>query len=142
MVEALYIAATQDQESAVAEYLEEELKAQTLTLKQLQQQFRQNSESLPQLTVTQHDLSSYDQLIESKPPQHSPEPNSTNYNDQPSSVPDAPSQAAPTNSYARPLGIYRTPGYAGAMVLCQIHRLHHNDLPSGHLPDEGGSLLH
>jgi hypothetical protein len=121
MVEALYIAATQDQESAVADYLERELKAQTLTLNRLQQQFRQNSpESLPQLTVTQHDLSSYDQLIDSKPPQHSPEPNSFNYNDKSSSVPDSPSQAAPINSYARPLGIYRTPGYAGAMVLCEI----------------------
>ncbi len=67
MVEALYIAATQNQEAAVADYLERELQAQTLTLKRLQQQFRQDTpESFPQLTVTQHDLSSYDQLIESK----------------------------------------------------------------------------
>jgi hypothetical protein len=121
MVEALYIAATQDQEAAVAEYLERELKAQTLALKQLQQHFRQNSpESLPQLTVTQHDLSSYDQLIESKPSQDSPKPNPNNYNDKPSSVPNAPSQATPTNSHARSLGVCGTPSYTGAMVLCQI----------------------
>ena len=121
MVEALYIAATQNQEAAIADYLERELKAQTLTLKGLQQQFRQNCpESFPQLTVTQHDLSSYDQLIESKLHGHSPEPNSTNYNGKSSPVSDSSPQASPTNSYARPLGIYRTPGYAGAMVLCQI----------------------
>jgi hypothetical protein len=121
MVEALYIAATQNQEAAVADYLERELKAQTLTLKGLQQQFRQNCpESFPQLTVTQHDLSSYDQLIESKLHGHSPGPNSTNYNGKSSPVFDSSPQASPTNSYARPLGIYRTPGYAGAMVLCQI----------------------
>ena len=64
MVEALYIAATQNQEAAVADYLERELTAQTLNLKQLQQHFRQDApKSFPQLTVTQHDLSSYDQLI-------------------------------------------------------------------------------
>ncbi len=122
MVEALYIAATQNQEAAVADYLERELTAQTLNLKQLQQHFRQDCpKSFPQLTVTQHDLSSYDQLIESKPPQHSPE-RTTALNDSPESspAPDAPPQAAPIDSHARALGIYRTPGYAGAMVLCQI----------------------
>ena len=138
MVEALYIAATQNQEAAVADYLEQELTAQTPNLKQLQQHFRQDCpKSFPQLTVTQHDLSSYDQLIESKPPQHSPE-RTTALNDSPESspAPDAPPQAAPIDSHARALGIYRTPGYAadaialrspqralhqaGAMVLCQI----------------------
>jgi hypothetical protein len=122
MVEALYIAATHDQEATVADYLERELKAQTLTLKKLQQQFWQDApKSLPQLTVTQHDLSSYDQLIESQPPQHSPA-STTSPNDSPESSPasDAPSQATPTDSHAHSLGIYRTPGYAGAMVLCQI----------------------
>lgn len=67
MVEALYLAAIQNQEAAVATAIERELKAQTLTLKGLQQQFWQDApESFPQLTVTQHDLSSYDQLIESE----------------------------------------------------------------------------
>jgi hypothetical protein len=124
MVEALYIAATQNKEAAVAEYLERELTAQTLTLKQLQQHFRQDApKSFPQLTVTQHDLSSYDQLIESQPPQqqHSLE-RTTVLNDSPESspAPNAPPQAAPIDSHARSLGVLRTPGHAGAMVLCQI----------------------
>jgi hypothetical protein len=122
MVEALYIAATQNREAAVADYLERELTAQTLNLKQLQQHFRQDApKSFLQLTVTQHDLSSYDQLIESQPPQHSPE-RTTSLNDSPESspAPDAPPQATPIDSHARALGIYRTPSYAGAMVLCQI----------------------
>jgi hypothetical protein len=42
MVEALYIAATQDKETTVADYLEQELKAQTLSFKRLQQQFKQD----------------------------------------------------------------------------------------------------
>lgn len=122
MVEALYIAATQNQEAAVADYLDRGLTAQTLNLKQLQQHFRQDApKSFPQLTITQHDLSSYDQLIESQPSQHNPE-RTTALNDSPDSSPvsDAPSQTAPIDSHARALGIYRTPGYAGAMVLCQI----------------------
>jgi hypothetical protein len=121
IVESLYIAATQNQEAAVADYLERELKAQTLSLKQLQQQFRQDCpQSFPQLTVTQHDLSSYDQLIKSQFHWHSPQSNSSTDSPQSSPAPDALSQATPIDSYARPLGIYRTPGYAGAMVLCQI----------------------
>ncbi len=122
MVEALYIAATQNKEAAVADYLERELTAQTLNLKQLQQHFRQDCpESLPQLTVTQHDLASYDQLIDSVPPQHSSD-RTTSPNDSPESpsAPDSPPPATPTHSYARPLGISGTPSYTGAMVLCQI----------------------
>lgn len=39
LVEALYIAATQNKEQAVAEYLEQQLRAQTLSLQRLQQHF-------------------------------------------------------------------------------------------------------
>ncbi|GAC1447950.1 MAG: hypothetical protein NVSMB70_17460 [Chamaesiphon sp.] len=114
MVEALYIAATQNQEAAVADYLERELKAQTLTLKRLQQDFRQDCpESFPQLTITQHDLSSYDQLINANTCDHSSEFKSP-------PAPNSPPQATPADSYARFLGIAGTPSYAGAMVLCQI----------------------
>jgi hypothetical protein len=128
MVEALYIAATQNQETAVADYLDRQLIAQTLTLKGLQQQWRQDyPDRLPQLTVTQHDLSSYDQLIETQPPQHSPESEPTdtdnnNNNNSPESSPasDTPSQATAADSHALTLGIYRTPGCAGKMVLCAI----------------------
>ena len=121
MVEALYIAATQNQEAAVADYLERELKAQTLTLKRLQQQFRQDTpESFPQLTVTQHDLSSYDQLIESKPHGHNPQSDFPNNSPQSSPAPNSLPQATATDSYACSLGIIGTPGYTGAMVLCKI----------------------
>lgn len=112
MVEALYLAATQDKEQAVADYLEQELNAQTLSLKRLQQQFnRRCPEDLPELTVQQHELSSYDQLLD---------PSSRN--DAPESVPptQSPPQAASSQPPATPLGIYRTPSYAGKLVLCQI----------------------
>jgi hypothetical protein len=118
MVEALYIAATQNQEAAVAEYLDRELTAYTLTLKGLQQQWRQDCpERLPQLTVTQHDLSSYDRLIDSPSSQHSAGITTVSSDSpQSSPAPDAPAQATATDSHACPLGIYRTPGYAGKMV--------------------------
>lgn len=121
IVESLYIAATQNQEAAVADYLEQELKAQTLTLKGLQQQFWQDApESFPPLTVTQHDLSSYDQLIDSKSHGHNPQSDFPNNSPQSSPAPNSLPQATPIDSYARSLGIIGTPGYAGAMVLCQI----------------------
>lgn len=121
MVEALYIAATQNQEAAVADYLERELKAQTLTLKRLQQQFGQDTpESFPQLTVTQHDLSSYDQLIESKPYGYNPQSDFPNNSPQSSPAANSLPQATATDSHARSLGIIGTPSYTRAMVLCQI----------------------
>jgi hypothetical protein len=68
IVEALYISATQNKEGDVAEYLEQELDARTLSLKRLKQQFNQDcSQKFPPLTIEQHDLSSYDQLFESNP---------------------------------------------------------------------------
>jgi hypothetical protein len=112
MVEALYIAATQDKEEGVADYLERELKAQTLTLKHLRQQFKHDCpDGIPQLSIEQHALSSYDQLFESKPRDLSPDPLPESQR-----VP----QTAPPRPHVVPLGIYRTPGYAGAMVLCSI----------------------
>lgn len=121
MVEALYIAATQNQEAAVADYLERELKAQTLTLKGLQQQFWQDApESFPPLTVTQHDLSSYDQLIESKPHAHNPQSDFPNSNPQSSPAANSLPQATAPDSHARSLGITGTPSYTRTMVLCQI----------------------
>jgi hypothetical protein len=112
MVEALYIAATQDKEAEVAQYLEQELKAQSLSLKRLQQQFkRECPEGLPQLSIEQHDLASYDKLLETNPTDSSPQP-----------LPESQSvsQATAPGSHVAPLGIYRTPSHAGAMVLCQI----------------------
>lgn len=64
MVESLYIAAIQDRETTVANYLEQQLASHRLTLTRLQQQFHLPQSSLPQpLTPTQHPLSNYDQLL-------------------------------------------------------------------------------
>lgn len=67
MVEALYIAATQDKEAAVAVYLQTQVEQKTLTLDRLQQQFELLPElhKLPQVNTTQHNLSTYDQLLTS-----------------------------------------------------------------------------
>ncbi len=113
IVEALYISATQNLEASIAEYLEQELIAQTLSLKRLKQHFvRDCSQSFPQLTIKQHDLASYDLLFESSPRRH----------DSTESLPESQSapQATPTVTYSDPLGIYRTPSATGAMVLLQI----------------------
>jgi hypothetical protein len=113
IVEALYIAATQNKEGDVAEYLEQELKAQTLTLKRLKQQFNQDcSQNFPPLTIEQHNLSSYDQLFESSP----------RSDDSPEPIPESrsASEATAPVPYSDPLGIYGAPSCAGAMVLLEI----------------------
>ena len=63
MVEALYIAAKQDKQQAVLEYLDSQFNAQNLTLSGLQQQFQLTQPSPQQVEVHQHCLSDYDQLI-------------------------------------------------------------------------------
>ena len=71
MTEALYIAAKQDKEQAVATYLEAQLQAKTLTLIGLQQQFRQmTSAEIPILQTQQHSLKDYDQLLCPADPNH------------------------------------------------------------------------
>jgi hypothetical protein len=65
MVEALYIAATQDREVAVANYLKTELAAGTFTLHRLQHQFNlMKTLPVPDVASVQHELSSYDQLFQ------------------------------------------------------------------------------
>ena len=112
MLEALYIAATQDSEQAVAEYLEQELTAQILTLKRLQQQFTpSNLLPLPSLDIQQHPLDSYDTLL----------PSDNDRSDAESlPEPQRSAQTIATVSHAQPLGIYRDPGFTGTMVLCAI----------------------
>lgn len=109
MVEALYLAATQDKEPAVANYLEAQLAAGTLTLASLQRQFQLLSEvSLPVVDVHQHDLGEYDQLLIPLPPSKSvPEPQS-------------PPQTPPPPPHAQPLGNLGTSSYAGAVELRSI----------------------
>lgn len=94
MVEALYIAAQQDKETSVAEYLQAQLEANSLTLAGLRRHFQLLSAPiLPEVTVHQHDLSTYDQLL--TPPTAS------------QSVPESepsPQTAAPI-AHAEPLGV-------------------------------------
>lgn len=111
MVEALYIAAMQDQEVAVAQYLSTQLQQGSLTLAQLQQHFEITPTAPPKLQVHQHALASYDQLLQS----HSVSP-------LPSS-PQSPSESHPapqnpqTAPLPRPLATTRTPSHAGTLVL-------------------------
>ena len=113
MVEALYIAATQDKEARVADYLEAQLTAQTLTLMRLQQHFQLLSPTaLPTLQVTQHDLSTYDQLLPTQPCN-----NSGSSARQPLPEPQPAPQTAAPLPYAAPLGIARTTSDAGGVVL-------------------------
>ena len=64
MTEALFIAAKQDKESAVARYLDQQLQAKTLTLSGLQRQFSITTVSVPPLAgIQQHSLDLYDQLL-------------------------------------------------------------------------------
>lgn len=113
IVEALYFAANQDIEAAVADYLERELGAQTLTLKRLQQQFTPTKRlSLPTLDIQQHSLHSYDSLL--------PSDDEPRNNSEPLPEPQHPLETIASLPHAQPLGIYRDPGFAGTMVLCQI----------------------
>jgi hypothetical protein len=76
MVEALYVAATQDKEAEVATYLAVQLAAQTLTLRQLQQAFDliPHTKTMTFIETTQHQLATYDQLLSGTFEQPVPEP--------------------------------------------------------------------
>jgi hypothetical protein len=63
VVEALYIAAVNNLQNAVADYLEEQLQLGLLTLSGLQQQFSLPATSPPSLFTEQHSLSVYDQFL-------------------------------------------------------------------------------
>lgn len=65
MTESLYIAAKQDKEYAVAQYLTAQLQAHTLTLAHLQQHFliTETAHELPLVETQQHPLTTYDQLL-------------------------------------------------------------------------------
>jgi hypothetical protein len=110
MVEALYIAATQDKEAAVAQYLQAQLATQTLSLSGLQRHFQllQVPEP-PEIAAVQHPLSNYDLLLhydssfsQSLRQSHSP------------------SQAPQTQPYADPLAASGTTGDSRTLELCPI----------------------
>lgn len=109
IVEALYIAATQDKETAVANYLQTQLATASLTLAGLRQQFQLLSDfKVPSLSITQHDLTNYDQLLRTVTPDQSlsePQP--------------APQTTAPV-SHADALGNPRTTSDAGRLVLRSV----------------------
>ena len=124
MVEALYIAATYDQEQAVADYMTEALVLKQLTLARLQQQFIPSSvAALPPIETQQHSLDSYDQLLSSSNDSNSHEDTEATNGDsqqQSLSTVEHAAQAAQTHQHAYPLGSYREPRFAAAMVLCTI----------------------
>lgn len=106
MVEALYIAATQDKQAAVENYLHAQLSAETLTLAGLRKQFQLLSDlNLPDLCVTQHELDLYDQLL------------CRESTDQSVSEPQSPTQTPAPASHAASLGNARTASNAGGLVL-------------------------
>lgn len=107
MVEALYIAATQDKEEIVATYVQTELATNTLTLRRLQRYFDliPDATALTLIETTQHDLATYDQLLPST---------------QPLPEPQRPPQTPPPHSDEIPLAADRTAGNSGTLVLCAI----------------------
>ena len=125
MVEALYISATYDQEQAVACYLSDALEKRQLTLRHLQQQFIPNAtDSLPEIETQQHALDSYDQLLcHTTQTKGDDKDNNNSQNDnhcQPVPTTEQLAQTAQAHSHAYPLGSYREPRFAAAMVLCAI----------------------
>ncbi len=109
MVEALYIAATQDKEVAVAIYLQTQIEQKTLTLDRLQHQFEFSlSPSIrPQVNTIQHNLSIYDQLLSPAPVEPLPEP-------------DPEPQTPQTQPHPSRVAGSRTPSYPGELVLRSI----------------------
>jgi len=92
MVEALYIAAMQDKETAVADYLEDHLTGGTLSLNGLRQHFNGVDETVAPSTYHQHPLNDYDQLL-----------NHTQRH-QPLSSPESASQESSVVSHAESMG--------------------------------------
>jgi hypothetical protein len=106
MVESLYVAATQENETQVVQYLHTQLATNTLTLSALQQHFGLLQPiNLPTLHPPQVDLTSYDQLLSpTAPVQPLPKPEST-------------PQAIASLPHVDPLGNSRGSGHAGELVL-------------------------
>jgi hypothetical protein len=106
LVESLYIAAIQENEAQVFQYLHTQLATNTLTLSALQQHFGLFKPiNLPTLHPPQVDLTSYDQLLSSSAPA------------QPLPKPESTPQAIAPLPHAGPLGNSRGSGHAGELVL-------------------------
>lgn len=129
IVEALYLAATYDKEKETAIFISEALAQNNLTLACLQQQFMPDLLAvLPPVETQQHSLDSYDQLLSfdhHTDDNNAPTEQESNAGgDQPSQQPvptvARPAQTAQTHTNAYPLGSYREPRFAAAMVLCAV----------------------
>ena len=117
MVEALYIAATQDKEESVAKYLQAQLSAGTLSIGRLQQHFQLLAvPPPPTIAVEQHPLSSYDQLLHYDRPTSNPSPSPS----QSLRELEPPSQTPQTLPYAAPLAAIGTTSHPGTLELCPI----------------------
>ena len=114
MVAAIYIAAVQDQESAVASDLDEQLRHNTLTLVRWQQHFEIATTPTPIVRVQQHDLTSYDQFLSFDPPPAPPTPPGSSESLR---QPDLPAQESQTASYAGALATTGTTSHPGTLVL-------------------------
>ncbi len=121
IVEALYMAATQDKETAVADYLQVQLEAGSLTLAGLQQQFgTPPTGALPSSTVQQHPLASYDQLLSNHAnPSSIPTPQS-NEREQPLPQSQPAPQTTASLPHAQPVAEHRTEGDSGGVELRSI----------------------
>ena len=110
MTEALYIAATQDKETTVAQYLHQQLEAQTLTLVGLQNHFHLGSfKEIPAIQVRQHHLTHYDQLLS-----HGTDSNNRNRN------PQSSLERPQTLSHETTMAGVGTPGTTAGMDACSI----------------------
>ena len=109
ITEALYIAATQDQEAQVADYLQAQLQQSTLTLVGLQRAFPTQIQALPlpEIPSIQHDLSSYDQLLD-------------NSSGQSLSIADLNPQTTQAPTFPQRVAVPGTSSHSGALVLCPI----------------------
>ena len=129
IVEALYVAATQNKAPAVADYLDEQLAAGTLTLLGLRRHFQLlTGTQMPTVSVKQHDLSTYDQLLSpvhlienlEAPTDDTTESIEPTTSSKPVPRPQRPSQKPAPLAYAQPLGAAQTSGHARAVVVRPI----------------------
>ena len=121
IVEALYIAATQDKAFTVAAYLDEQLTDGRLTLVGLRHHFQLlTGTKMPTVSVKQHDLSSYDQLLSPArlvEPLEEQRDSTAQTIKQSVSESQRTSQKATSLSHAQSLGRPTTPSDAGAVVV-------------------------
>lgn len=105
MVEALYIAATQNNEATVLNYLQTQFRHSTFTLVGLQRHFQllADTPAPPAIVVEQHNLDLYDQLL--------------HHESDPVSNPEPAPQTSTAQSHASRLATPRTESHSGALVL-------------------------